>query len=345
MKVLVTGAGGFVGHHALIYLLRTTDWKFVATDLFDDIESKERIKAVFEEVPEAKNRVKVITYDLSKPIDSFTALEFGKINTIINYASYAHVDVSIENPVPFIQNNINLALTMFEYARTLDTLDCFIQISTDEVYGAAKKGEKHSEWQPLMPSNPYSASKMGQEAIANAYWRTYDIPVVITNSMNMFGKRQQHKAFIPKTISHLLQNKIMPVHASKIDNEWVVGSRHYLHATTQADAVKFLIEKYNSLNCKYSNGIEHVERFNIAGQKEIYNDELVFLVADILGIKGNNVLEYVDVKTVRPGWDPHYSIDGEKLINLGWIPPKTLEDHIEKTVLWSKNNPQWVLGN
>jgi dTDP-glucose 4,6-dehydratase len=128
MKVLITGAGGFVGHHALIYLLNTTDWEFVATDSFNELTSYSRIKTVFEEVPEAKNRVKVIAHDLSKPIDHFVASEFGKVNTIINYASHCHVDVSIKTPVPFIQNNINLALTMFEYARTLDTLDCFIQI-------------------------------------------------------------------------------------------------------------------------------------------------------------------------------------------------------------------------
>ena len=217
MKVLITGAGGFVGHHALIYLLKTTDWDFVATDLFNDLELSARIKTVFDEIPEAKSRVKVVDCDLSKPIDPFTAAKFGKINTIINYASHANVDVSIKNPVSFIQNNINIALTMFEYARTLDTLNCFIQISTDEVYGAAQKNKKHSEWEPLMPSNPYSASKMGQEAIANAYWKTYNIPVIMINSMNIFGERQNKKAFIPKAIGHLLQNKKIVSYA---DYKW-----------------------------------------------------------------------------------------------------------------------------
>lgn len=343
MKVLITGAGGFVGHHALIHLLKTTDWEFIATDLFNDAELSQRIKAVFDEVPEAKNRVKVIAHDLSTPIDRFTATEFGKINTIINYASHANVDVSIENPVPFVQNNINIALTMFEYARNLDTLNCFIQISTDEVYGSAQKNKKHSEWQPLMPSNPYSASKMGQEAIANAYWRTYNIPVIMINSMNIFGERQNKKAFIPKTIGYLLENKKIPIHASKINNNWVAGSRHYLNARSQADAVKFLIEKFKDLKCRHSDGIDRLERFNIIGEAEVYNDELVYLIADILGIKNNDIIEYVDVESVRPGWDPHYSLDGEKLTNFGWMPPKNFKNSIEKIVLWSKQNPHWVL--
>jgi dTDP-glucose 4,6-dehydratase len=345
MKVLITGAGGFVGHHALIHLLKTTDWEFVATDSFNHLGLSARLRAVFEEVPEAKNRVKVVTHDLSTPIDRFTSAEFGKINTIINYASNANVDTSVQNPVPFIQNNINLALTMFEYARTLDTLNCFIQISTDEVYGAAKKNEKHSEWQPLMPSNPYSASKMGQEAIANAYWRTYNVPVVITNSMNMFGQRQQDRAFIPKTIGYLLQNKTMPIHASRINDEWVMGSRHYLHARSQADAVKFLIERFKDLKYRYIDGVEKLERFNIIGETKIHNDELVFLIADMLKIKSNSLVEYVDVESVRPGWDPHYALDGQKLTNAGWVPPKTFEKSLEETVLWSKKNAQWVIGN
>jgi dTDP-glucose 4,6-dehydratase len=285
MKVLITGAGGFVGHHALTHLLNTTDWEFVATDSFNHLGLSARLRTVFEEVPEATKRVKVVTHDLSTPIDKFTASEFGKIDTIINYASNANVDESVKNPVPFVQNNINLALTMFEYARNLDSLNCFIQISTDEVYGAAKKNEKHSEWQPLMPSNPYSASKMGQEAIANAYWRTYNVPVIITNSMNIFGQRQQERAFVPKTIGYLLQNKTMPIHASLINKKWIMGSRHYLHARSQADAVKFLIEKFKGSNYKYADGIEKLERFNIIGETEIHNDDLVYLIANILKIK------------------------------------------------------------
>jgi dTDP-glucose 4,6-dehydratase len=234
---------------------------------------------------------------------------------------------------------------MFEYARTLDTLNCFIQISTDEVYGAAKKNEKHSEWEPLMPSNPYSASKMGQEAIANAYWRTYNVPVIITNSMNIFGQRQQQKAFIPKTIGYLLQNKVIPIHASRINNEWIMGSRHYLHARSQADAIKFLVEKIKDIKYKYVDGVERLERFNIIGESEIHNDELVYLISDMLGINPDGLIEYVDVQTARPGWDPHYSLDGQKLTTAGWIPPKTFEKSLEETVLWSKENPKWVINN
>lgn len=342
MKVLLTGGGGFVGHHTLSYLLKNTDWEFVVTDSFNHVGISSRLRHVFNEFPNAQKRVKVITHDLSTPIDIITANEFGKIETIINMASLANVDESIKQPRSFINNNVNLVINMLEYSRNLDSLNTFIQISTDEVYGDAKIGIEHEEWDVVNPSNPYSASKASQEAIANAYWRTFDLPILITNTMNMFGERQDPKAFIPKTMYFLLNNKTVPIHAKYIDNEFKKSSRFYTYAGNQADAIKFLIEKFNKVNKKYSSGLEKIEKFNVSGDIELYNDEVVLKIAKLLNID-NCLFEYIDPVEHRPGFDLRYALNGNKLKSAGWKQLISFDEALIKTVEWTKNNRQWVM--
>jgi dTDP-glucose 4,6-dehydratase len=337
MKVLLTGGGGFMGHHALLYLLKNTDWEFVVTDSFNHVGMSARLRAVFNELPSERTRVKIVTHDLATPIDKITRSEFGNINYIINTASLANVDDSIKEPVPFIQNNVNLAINMFEYARNLDTLETFIQVSTDEVFG---DGLNHLEWDSLIPSNPYSASKASQEAIAQAYWRTYNIPIILTNTTNMFGERQDSKAFIPKATEYIINNKIVPIHSKIVNGERKVSSRYYLYTQNQVDAIKFLIEKFSIIKHKFSDGLDKIEKFNVAGDIEMYNDDIVYKIANILGKTSS--IEYVDPTNHRPGLDLKYGLDGNKLKSYGWNQPFSFDQSLEKTVLWNMNNQIWL---
>ena len=344
MRVLLTGAGGFVGHHTLAHLLKTTDWEFVATDSFRHFGTSARIRAVFEELPSERSRVKVITHDLSTPIDPVTATEIGEIDVVINMASDSHVDRSISDPRPFVENNVALVLTMLEYARTLSSLKVFIQIGTDEVYGPAPMGINHPEWSPQIPSNPYSASKSAQEALAISYWRTFNLPLLLTNTMNIIGERQDVEKFVPLILRHLGNSKPVPVHAIHSNDGWQAGSRFYLHARNQADALRFLISKYISIPHKYTDGLEKPERFNVRGEQEISNDEMVLLIAKFLGIKKekSQLVEYLSVEGIRPGHDLRYALDGTKLTNLGWAPPVAFEESLERTVKWTTKNPRWI---
>lgn len=344
MRVLLTGAGGFVGHHTLAHLLKTTDWEIVATDSFRHFGTSARIRAVFEELPAAQSRVKVITHDLVAPIDSVTAQEMGNIDVIINMASNSHVDRSITDPRPFVENNVAVALTMLDYARTLPDLKTFIQIGTDEVYGPAPIGVNHPEWNPQIPSNPYSASKSAQEALAISYWRTYNVPIVLTNTMNIIGERQDVEKFVPLILHSLLHSKPVPVHALKGPDGWKAGSRFYLHARNQADALRFLVQRFIDTPHKYTDGLVKPERFNVRGEREISNDDMVMLIAKILESKKSieELVDYRNVEGTRPGHDLRYALDGEKLRSLGWTPPVPFEESLARTVRWTMKNPIWI---
>lgn len=344
-KVLLTGAGGFVGHHTLAHLLKTTDWKFVVTDSFRHFGTTARLRAVFEELPQERHRVKVITHDLTVPFDSQTIKSLGSITNIINMASSSHVDRSIASPRKFIENNVNLLLTVLEYARLAGNIESIIQIGTDEVYGPAKPGEFHKEWSTQLPSNPYSASKSAQESIAIAYWRTYGVPIILTNTMNIIGERQDVEKFVPLVISNRLKGKKVPVHAYKTQSGWESGSRFYLHARNQADAIRFILEINSPYRELYSAGLTRPPRFNVRGEIEIRNDEMAFLISGFLGekVEIHDVVEYVNVEGTRPGHDLRYALDGTKLANLGWVPPVPFQDSLKRVVLWTKDNEEWLM--
>lgn len=177
MKILITGGAGFAGSHLIEHLLAKTNWSIVSLDSYRHRGDSER---------HVKNdRVTYLQHDCSHPMSSRLIKKIGYVNFIAHLASDSHVDRSITDPVPFVENNIKVTLHMLEYARMIRGLQAFLQISTDEVYGAAPEGTKHAEWSPILPSNPYSASKAAQEAIAISYWRTYGVPIVITNCFSM----------------------------------------------------------------------------------------------------------------------------------------------------------------
>jgi dTDP-glucose 4,6-dehydratase len=341
MNVLLTGAGGFVGHHTLAHFLKNTDYKFIVTDSFRHRGNSARLRSVFDEIPESRNRVRVITHDLTTPIDSVTRREFGRVNAIISMASESHVDRSIEEPRSFIENNVNLILTLLEYSRSLDSLDLFLQISTDEVYGPAASKTKHREWDTYLPSNPYSASKAAQESICFSYWRTYGLPMVLTNTMNIVGERQDTEKFVPMVIKNLIKNESIPVHARKVLGGWESGSRFYLHARNQADALMHILSNRDKIELNFTEENKVLEKFHIVGEKELTNEEMVQLLADFVGVEPR--INFVDFHTSRPGHDLRYALDGQKMSEFGWRPPVPLEESLKRTVGWYQSNIDWIM--
>jgi dTDP-glucose 4,6-dehydratase len=195
---------------------------------------------------------------------------------------------------------------------------------------------KHVEWDTILPSNPYSASKAAQEAICYSYWRTYDVPVVITNTMNIIGEMQDAEKFVPKVIKNLLEGRSVPVHSDKQGNS---GSRFYLHARNLADA--WMTISNNHIPAKYSAGFERPDRYHIVGEREVANDEMVGMIAEILGVTPQ--IRKVDFHTSRPGHDLRYALDGQKIAEeIRWSHPIPFEESLRKTVLWTKGHPEWL---
>ena len=347
-RVLLTGAGGFIGAHTIVHLMANTSWDLVCIDSFRHRGRTDRVAHVLKDNPEWKSRVQVVTHDLNAPMSPQLVSKIGRIDYVINMASESHVDRSIEDPVSFILNNVNLTLNMLEYARIAKPIT-FIQISTDEVYGPAKDGYEHKEWDTMLPSNPYSASKAAQEAIAISYWRTYGIPVVITNTMNNFGEMQDTEKFIPMIIQRVNKGEMVTIHGS----EDYIGKRHYLHARNHADAILFILEnlpasKYKELqeislmeDGSLETGIaDRPDRYNVVGETEADNLDMAEKIAAFM----NKPLYYrlVDFHKGRPGHDRRYALSGEKLQRLGWNPPINFEDSLKSTVEWTLNHKEWI---
>lgn len=331
--ILISGVGGFIGSHCLSHILVNTDWNVVGLDSFNHKGISERI-TFSEHYQHNKNRVRIYTHNLNSPISPVLRETIGPVDYIINFASASHVDRSITDPVSFVLNNVNIALNMLEYARDIKP-EKFIQIGTDEVYGPTDGIHNHPEWSPILPSNPYSASKASQDAIAISYWRTYGVPLILTNIMNTFGEMQDHEKFIPMVIRKILKGETVTIHSDPTKK--ISGARFWLHARNTSDALLFMLRNVPVPLYPQAN---RPERFNIVGGKQISNLDMALLIAKIMGKELK--YEMVDANTSRPGHDAFYGLCGEKLRNYGHEFPNTLEESLERTVKWTCDNPKWV---
>jgi len=325
MRVIVTGGCGFIGHHVVEHILRKTNWEIIVLDKLNYASfGYERLKdnGAYE-----SPRVKIFCYDITQEISVGLKKEIGEVDYIIHMAAETHVDNSISDPVPFIQNNINSTLSMLEYARSLPELKSFIYFSTDEVFGPALGDTLYKEWDRHNPTNPYSASKSAAEGICLSYENTYKVPLLIVNVMNAFGERQHVEKFIPMTIKKLLNDEEIIIHS--YPDKKTSGTRFYIHGRNIAAAVLFLLK----------NG-KNGEKYNITGEKEVSNLEMAQIIADTIG----KPLKYkmTDCHSIRPGHDLRYGLDGSKMFEMGWKIPVSFEESIKNTILWTLENQSWL---
>lgn len=334
-RVLITGISGSIGCHLFAHVCHNTDWDVVGIVSFRHKGLSDKIAVMFELHPEWQERLTLITHDLFGPLSEITKKQIGKVDYIINLAALSDVHISIEEPVTFIQNNVWSTLNMLEYAREAKP-EMFIQFSTDEVYGPTDGKIGYKEWEPSIPSNPYAASKVCQEAIAISYWRTYEVPVVITNTMNNFGELQQPNKFPVMVQKAVMNDEEIKIHA---EPNGEIGSRSYIHSRNVSDAVLFILKNTKPYMHQPSE-IDRPDRYNITGEQQLTNLELAQLIAKLMGKE----LKYklMDSTIARPGHDPHYGLDGSKLEKLGWKSPVPFEESLKNTIKWQSKNSQWI---
>ena len=333
-RVLLTGIGGAIGAHVLVHILRNTDWEIVGLDSFRHKGFPDRIHDFTYHTPEWQDRMTIVKHDLCAPIGDKLKEEIGKIDYVLHLAALSDVQWSIDNPVYTMQNNVNSTITMLEYARETKP-EAFVYFSTDEIYGPIEEdGAPHKEWDTHRPSNPYSASKAASEDLCYCYWRAYDVPLIITNTMNNLGEAQGHSKFPAMIQAKLQKGEMVTIHGTP-DH---IGSRFYIHSRNVADALLFILKQ--GVKRHEPGKVDEPHKYHIVGTQQLNNLELAQMIAKFMG--KDLSYEFQDFHKDNPAHDIHYGMTDTKLEKLGWKAPVSLEDSLKKTIEWQEANPQWL---
>lgn len=302
-----------MGSNFIKYILKKhPDWQVVNLDKLTYAGNLENLR----EVANNKNYT-FVKGDIASGGDVERAIG-GGVDKIINYAAETHVDRSIMEPDAFIKTDIFGTYTLLEATKKYKVAQ-YIQISTDEVFGSIKEGS-FDENSPFAPNSPYSASKAGADLLCRAYFKTYNLPIIVTHSCNVFGLNAHPEKMIPLFITNLLENKKVPVYGRGSQaREWIFTDDHCAAIDT--------IMKKGQLG----------EVYNIGTGFEKTNLETTKFILREMGL-GEEMIEYVKD---RPGHDWRYAINSQKLRGLGWQPGVSWEDGLRRTISWYKENGDW----
>lgn len=320
MIQLVTGGAGFIGTNYIRYILENhPDDRIVCLDKLTYAGNYDNISEFYEE-----NRFDFEHADICDREAVYTIVQKYNPDCIVNFAAESHVDHSVENPEIFLETNILGTAVLLDAAKHFG-IKRFHQISTDEVYGdlpLAGTDLKFDEKSPIKPSSPYSASKASADMLCMAYYRTYGTPITVSRCSNNLGPYQFPEKLIPLMVERALKNEPLPVYG---DGKNV---RDWLYVKDHCRAVDMILR-----NGKIG------EIYNIGGNSEMSNIEVVKTILDILG-KPDSLITYVKD---RPGHDRRYAINSEKLQNqLGWKLKTNFSEGIQKTIKWYCENPVWL---
>lgn len=331
--LVITGGAGFIGHHTIEHILKNTDWNVTTIDRLTYAGNLNRLASI-DGYEGYAPRLKFVYHDFRAYLPT-TRLEksfraFGKVDYFIHMGAESHVDRSIEDPLLFAESNVIGTVQMLNLGRALG-VEKFIYVSTDEVYGPSVDGHLHAEGEPHKPGNPYSASKSAGESFCYAYYNTYGFPVLVTNTMNNFGERQDPEKFVPKTLRALIRRLPVTIHVKKDASGLVtdISSRCWLHARNHADALLFLLKHG-----------QPGERYNVTGERKDVAT-MANLIGQYAGVTPE--LQYEDFHSFRRGHDMHYGLNGDKLSALGWKPKFTLEESLHRTIEWTLEHKEWLL--
>jgi dTDP-glucose 4,6-dehydratase len=311
MKLLVTGAAGFIGSNHVRWLLARSDDEVVAYDALTYAGNLDNLRDVWDDP-----RLTFVKGDIRDREAVRAAM--GGCDGVIHFAAESHVDRSIIDPDAFVLTNCQGTNVVCDVARQLE-VGRVLHISTDEVYGSVEEGSS-LETDPLQPRSPYSASKAGSDLIALSYVTTYGLPVVATRASNNYGPFQFPEKVIPLFVTNLLDGLRVPLYGDGLNvRDWLYVEDH----CAGIDAV-------------FRRG-EVGEVYNIGGGNEVPNRELTDRLVGLCG-RDEGAIEYV---ADRLGHDRRYSVDCAKLRALGWAPERDFESGLAATVEWYRDNRWW----
>lgn len=328
--ILVTGGAGFIGSNFIKYMLSAYDYSIINLDELTYAGNLENLKEV-----ENDPRYTFIKGNICDANLVHQIFKRYDIDTVVNFAAESHVDRSIETPRVFFETNILGTQTLLEAAKKYWKTNPedkysydykngvkFLQVSTDEVYGALGKTGMFTESTPLAPNSPYSASKASADMIVHAYYATFGMPVNITRCSNNYGPFQFPEKLIPLMINNCNHNKNLPIYGDGMQ------IRDWLHVSDHCRGIEAVLQKGRI-----------GEVYNIGGHNERANIEIVKLILKNLH-KPELLITYVKD---RPGHDRRYAIDSSKIsAELGWHPTYTFERGIDETIKWYMENEEWM---
>jgi dTDP-glucose 4,6-dehydratase len=329
-KILITGGAGFIGSHVVNHFVRKyQEYQIVNLDALTYAANLENLK----DIERATNYTFVKADITDKPAIDKLFAEY-QITDVIHLAAESHVDRSIEDPTAFVKTNVlgtlNLLLTAKENWKAAMSSHRFYHISTDEVFGSLGETGFFTETTAYDPRSPYSASKASSDHFVRAFFHTYGIPVVISNCSNNYGSYQFPEKLIPLMINNILNKKALPVYGEgKNVRDWLWVGDH--------------VAAMDLIFHKGATG----ESYNIGGNSEMKNIDLVHLICDLMDTKLGNqpgtsrgLIQFVKD---RPGHDLRYAIDASLIKEqLSWSPSHTLMQGISKTIDWYLSNQEWL---
>lgn len=329
-NILITGGAGFIGSQFVKLMLEKYDYNIINLDLLTYAGNLENLKDI-----EDKKNYTFIKGDICDKVLVNEIFKKYEIDTVVNFAAESHVDRSIENPEIFLITNILGTQNLLEnakkywkltpedkYSREYKDGVKYLQVSTDEVYGALGEEGMFTETTPLNPNSPYSSSKASADMLVRAYYETFGMPMNITRCSNNYGPYQFPEKLIPLMINNCENDKPLPVYGDGMQ------IRDWLHVKDHCIAIDTVLHK----------GMIG-EVYNIGGNNEKANIDIVKLIISTIG-KSENLIKYVKD---RPGHDRRYAIDNTKITTqLGWSPYYTFEQGIAETIQWYLNNKNWL---
>ncbi|MBC8166569.1 MAG: dTDP-glucose 4,6-dehydratase [Bryobacteraceae bacterium] len=317
MKLIVTGAAGFIGSAFVRMMLSAgQSHKVVVLDKLTYAGNLENLAPVRD--CHGYSFVKGDVCDASL-VRELIAAEVP--DAIVHFAAESHVDRSILSPEPAFETNLRGTFTLLEAVRT-KKVPRYVHVSTDEVYGSLDEPLEADESFPLRPSSPYSASKAGSDLLALSYFTTYRTPVLVTRASNNYGPYHFPEKLIPLMISNAFEDKSLPIYGNGMQ------VRDWLFVEDHCRGILSVLEK----------GREG-EIYNIGGNCSLPNLEVIKRILHITG-KPDSLMKTV---TDRPGHDRRYALSSEKISHeTGWSPQMSFDQGLELTINWYRENQGWV---
>jgi len=311
-KILITGGAGFIGSNFVKYVLAEhPEAELIVLDKLTYAGNLDNLKEVWDDA-----RFTFVKGDICD--GQVVEKSMSGCDAVINFAAETHVDRSIGDAGAFVRTDVYGTHVLLEAVRKLKVRR-YIQISTDEVYGSVGQGSSR-EGDPLNPSSPYAASKAGADLLVLSYYVTHSLPVLITRSSNNFGSNQYPEKLIPLFVTNALENISLPLYGDGLN------VRDWLYVRDNCRAIDLVLQRG-----------EVGEIYNVGGDNEKSNREITDLILRILD-KPKSLVKMV---RDRPGHDRRYSVNSEKLKDLGWAPKARFEDDLERTVQWYEENEDW----